>query len=575
MIPPDEIAFEVVYTLAQQSLYSILLFPLIWGLVKCCRGKYLQWQHGLWMLILIRLVIPPDTAFTGSAANLIQSYASPFVFERSAASSLSVLNEADNPHRSPIFFYNRSHLTDKIKLENAQAKHRQKAWHISSFSFKPLCLVIGGIWLGLTTVLFFRFLQKRHRFRKTALNGETICHSGVLDLVIVWKRRLGIRRNIRLKADTFNGPAFTIGWLRPVVVLPKHLLLPDQDAALESVLAHELVHVKRWDDLFITLLEIVKIIYFFNPVIWYIMPRLAWTREAACDAAVLSHGIISRKNYGRHILGLLKIQSVAGQLSQDLAGFTSVASGMAFRLKSIRKEENMKSCPVKTVLSIFLIGIFLLPMSPVISSGQSSTDDIKTEILPKVMNERFKLSNGNPLTQYILNSVQCQNPKEVSSILWGDKINQSFEKQDYLRLAAATDFDTVDDIGNGQKVFVFYLLGNARRGVHRPCFHFIKKQNKLMLVYKSHNVSTYVTDLPIINGHYQIAEGWRADLFNGKYDDRVKLAWGSRIWFWSGKKYLPAFTDYSVKDAIDPSLLGTKREWNTDTKSLYEAAFRQ
>ena len=74
---------------------------------------------------------------------------------------------------------------------------------------------------------------------------------------------------------------------------------------------------------------------------------------------------------------------------------------------------------------------------------------------------------------------------------------------------------------------------------------------------------------------YEIEEGWRADLFNGINDDRVNLAWGANVWFWAGTQYLKAYTEYTIKDATDRSLLGTKREWEKDIRSLYEAAPRK
>ena len=101
------------------------------------------------------------------------------------------------------------------------------------------------------------------------------------------------------------------------------------------------------------------------------------------------------------------------------------------------------------------------------------------------------------------------------------------------------------------------------------------KQNQLKLLFKSRNLSTYVTDRSKINGRYEIEEGWRADLFDGINDDRVNLAWGSTVWFWSGTQYLKAYTEYTIQEATEPSLLGTKREWEKDNQSAYEAAPRK
>ena len=73
MIRPDEIAQTVLAILWLNSCHALVLFPLIWGMAKCCRGRYPRWQHGLWFLILLRLVLPTDMATPWSASQLIRS----------------------------------------------------------------------------------------------------------------------------------------------------------------------------------------------------------------------------------------------------------------------------------------------------------------------------------------------------------------------------------------------------------------------------------------------------------------------------------------------------------------------
>ncbi len=81
MISSDEIALAVLRILFVQSLYVMLLFPLVLILVKGCRGRYPGAQHGLWLLILLRLVLPPDMAAPWSAGHLIRSLM-PSLFSR-------------------------------------------------------------------------------------------------------------------------------------------------------------------------------------------------------------------------------------------------------------------------------------------------------------------------------------------------------------------------------------------------------------------------------------------------------------------------------------------------------------
>ena len=77
------------------------------------------------------------------------------------------------------------------------------------------------------------------------------------------------------------------GVWRPVLLLPEGIagrLTADQFAA---VLAHELAHVRRRDNLTAALHMIVETIFWFHPLVWWIGRRLLEERERACDEEVL------------------------------------------------------------------------------------------------------------------------------------------------------------------------------------------------------------------------------------------------------------------------------------------------
>jgi beta-lactamase regulating signal transducer with metallopeptidase domain len=573
MIRPDEIAQAVLAILLLNSCYALVLFPLIWGLAKCCRGRYPRWQHGLWFLILLRLVLPSDMATPWSASQLIRTLTPHTVPHQYLAFPYEsrILRDHQKPLSATIsdsFVLDGLNPSGMVKTINGT-----RATVPSPALLKWFCLIICLAYFLVVTLLLVLFLLTRRRFWKTAKQGKAVQDPVVLDIIRDWRRRLHIRRAIEVKAVVSDLPTYTLGLFRPVIVLPEHLVCSSGNSVLEPMLAHELVHVKRWDDLAICLQELVKIFYFFHPVVWFIMPRLIWTREAVCDGTVLSHGTISPRTYGKQLIAIDRDQAFPEQSTRALAGFTSVARGIAFRLNHIQKEDNMKTHPLIVYLTVLILGLFLLPMAPVASSNQANTmDDL--QVSQDQNQNRHPMAN-NALTQYILQCVPCQNPEEVSRIIWGDFISEDFQEDDFSRLVSATDCDIVENIGDGRKAYVFYLLSGSRKGAYRPNFHFTMKQDRLKLLFKSRNLSTYVTDRSKVNGRYEIEEGWRADLFDGINDDRVNLAWGSTVWFWSGTQYLKAYTEYTIQEATEPSLLGTKREWEKDNQSAYEAAPRK
>ncbi len=81
-----------------------------------------------------------------------------------------------------------------------------------------------------------------------------------------------------------------VGVLRPVLLLPADIgerLTPRQ---LEAVLAHELCHVHRRDNLFSAIHMMVEAAFWFHPMVWWIGARLVEERERACDEEVLRLG---------------------------------------------------------------------------------------------------------------------------------------------------------------------------------------------------------------------------------------------------------------------------------------------
>jgi uncharacterized protein (TIGR03435 family) len=77
------------------------------------------------------------------------------------------------------------------------------------------------------------------------------------------------------------------GILRPVLVLPEGIRERLSAPQLDAILAHELCHVRRRDNLTAALHTVVESLFWFHPAVWWIRTRLVEERERACDEAVL------------------------------------------------------------------------------------------------------------------------------------------------------------------------------------------------------------------------------------------------------------------------------------------------
>ncbi len=80
------------------------------------------------------------------------------------------------------------------------------------------------------------------------------------------------------------------GVFRPVLLLPEGLREHLTPAQFDAIVAHELCHVERRDNLSSAIHMLVEALFWFDPVVWWIRSRLIEERERACDEAVLRMG---------------------------------------------------------------------------------------------------------------------------------------------------------------------------------------------------------------------------------------------------------------------------------------------
>jgi TonB family protein len=104
---------------------------------------------------------------------------------------------------------------------------------------------------------------------------------------------------------------------------------------LEPVIAHEMAHIRRLDQLWILLANLLRAIHFFNPVAWVAVSRLSRTREQLCDEAVLGQGCISPREYGRSLVEILRLNVCGAAADDGLACLIGRKEGLEMRLRQI------------------------------------------------------------------------------------------------------------------------------------------------------------------------------------------------------------------------------------------------
>lgn len=348
-------SYCVVNLLATQLFYSAIVFLIVLTIISAFKRIPQRWQMGLWLLVVIRLVLPPDLSFTFSGRNLMSRI--PAI--QKSVRFLSDLFQSKTDTGFSIA--SGDHFISDATLKTSVST---SSFRINGNARSAFYNIIFTSWLAGILASMFYYRKKIRYYNKILTGAQVVADNTLANMVILIKRNYGIRRKIEIRtSDHFLSP-FTKGILKPKVFVPTRIIETDDNDMLISVLAHELAHIKRFDDLWIKMLNVVQILYFFNPVLWYVNSRIRLSRECLCDQLALSHQKISAQRYGSGILTVLKLNLIGTEKLEFLPSFGNHKKQFIIRLKNLNGGYTVKK--YQTIFSfvlLFLFGLMLLPMS--------------------------------------------------------------------------------------------------------------------------------------------------------------------------------------------------------------------
>jgi beta-lactamase regulating signal transducer with metallopeptidase domain len=122
------------------------------------------------------------------------------------------------------------------------------------------------------------------RLRRVGEAGE----GAVMEAVTRLARRMRVSGGVRVLVSGLAESPCVVGWLRPVILLPAAALANLSVEQLETVLAHELAHIRRHDYLVNLLQTVSETLLFYHPAVWWISARIRHERELCCDDVVVA-----------------------------------------------------------------------------------------------------------------------------------------------------------------------------------------------------------------------------------------------------------------------------------------------
>ena len=166
---------------------------------------------------------------------------------------------------------------------------------------------LAGVAVGLAILLIGLL-----RLAWVATHARRLTHGRWFDLTAEISRAYGLRRPVTLLQSAHPSLLVTWGLARPKVILPS-AAREWSEARARVVLSHELAHIRRGDWIVQLSAELLRAIYWFNPLLWLACRRLRLESEHACDDEVMSRGV-EGSDYAMHLIELARALNARRQM---------------------------------------------------------------------------------------------------------------------------------------------------------------------------------------------------------------------------------------------------------------------
>jgi GWxTD domain-containing protein len=237
-----------------------------------------------------------------------------------------------------------------------------------SVSLAKIAPWLAPLWLVGVILIYARSLAGSLALRRMRQRG-------VCSAASQWKEELGrlamrvrVSRSVELLESCFADAPIVIGHFRPVILVPLGLLSGLPATQIETILLHELAHIRRHDFLVNSLQRLVEGLLFYHPALWWISSVMRRERENCCDDAVVAihpdkqeyaralaalehHRIVAREaaiaatggSLMKRIHRLLSPEAPKGMARVSLLGAALLVATLAFSAAAYQSESQQKS----------------------------------------------------------------------------------------------------------------------------------------------------------------------------------------------------------------------------------------
>ncbi len=203
--------------------------------------------------------------------------------------------------------------------------------------------IVLGVYLVVVTAGLIRLAVALRAVGRLRRAGRPLLDPTWVAAVTGWRVRLGVRRVVTIRESSRVAVPLVVGWWRPTILVPAGLSPTANPDLIDSILVHELAHVRRGDYGWNLVRAVVQTCYWPDPLTWPLRRIMGSVREQACDD--LCVGILGGS--GRYRASLLAVAAylVACRPTTPAIGLAMARPGhLAGRLAWIDQTRGAATC---------------------------------------------------------------------------------------------------------------------------------------------------------------------------------------------------------------------------------------
>lgn len=228
-----------------------------------------------------------------------------------------------------------------------------------------------------STVYLVLLLIPVLRFIRNYRYVSVIRKHGLSKMPVDWRlfvkkvsEQIGITKPVRIWISEYVTSPVTVGYIKPVILVPIAAMNQLTTQQLEAVLLHELAHIRRYDYLVNLLINGVRVILYFNPFVTAFVKTIEREREKSCDEMVLQFRYDSY-DYAAALLALEKSHHAQRALALASAG---KRNDLLHRVETILGMKNRTVISLKKLAGLVASIILLFGFTAIVSVKEKSAD---------------------------------------------------------------------------------------------------------------------------------------------------------------------------------------------------------